>query len=164
MKFSLYCGSGFTGSPPVREEDGTLYLPLITISNPRRVVYGPRAGSIQGHFGTQTPEGVLVPLSVKQIVNETERTVYDPANAEWVAIANFAYDYDNRMYYINLSDTENLESADVKVTFGDNYVTFVRGEEETTIYYIVPFSLDESFLKGIIVGQRLREWAMARRD
>jgi hypothetical protein len=72
------------------------------------------------------------------IVNETDKSIYNPVTGATTSYNSWAYDYSDRSYTLTATD-----GSTAKVVYGDDNVTINQGDTATVInYYIASSSTD----------------------
>lgn len=98
-----------------------------------------RVGSISGDYGIIGDNGQITKVDSKTIVNETNKTVYNPVTNTTTNITDWTYDYSDRSYTVT---TDN--STTQTITYGNEYVTIKEGDTVYNIYYITNSSGTET--------------------
>lgn len=92
---------------------------------------GTRAGSMTGNYGIMGENGKVISAGNNVIVNEDNKTVYNPVTNETYNIRDWIYDYSDRSYNITLED-----GSEMKVVYGDENITIHNGDNIYNIYYV----------------------------
>lgn len=91
-----------------------------------------RAASISGDYGIIGDNGQITKIEGNTIVNETNNTIFNPATGETHTLSDWSYNYVDRSY------TATTQSGDtITVTYGDENITIVEGNNTYTVYYII---------------------------
>lgn len=97
-----------------------------------------RIGKFSGNFGYYGDNGQLITADNVSIVNEGDKTFYNPATGQSTPIIDWSYDYGDRSYSLSLEG-----DLSAKVVFGDENVTIKEGDTTYNIYYITPIPTPE---------------------
>lgn len=90
-----------------------------------------RLGPFVGNFGYYDVDGNLILAPEISIVNEGNKTYYNPVTQETVSINDWNYDYSDRSY--NLTTVDNKK---VSVTYGDETIVIKEGDTTYNVYYV----------------------------
>lgn len=92
-----------------------------------------RVGSLTGNFVYTGDNGQQVNAENVQIVNEGNKTIYNPITGATTNITDWTYDYTTRTY---TATTDNSQTY--TVSYGDENVTIKEGDTVYNIYYMAP--------------------------
>lgn len=87
--------------------------------------------SITGDYGIIDDNGQLIKVEGDSIVNETNKTVYNPVTDTSNNVTEWNYDYSTRTYNITLDN-----GTTQTITYGDEHITIVEGDTVYNVYYI----------------------------
>lgn len=106
-----------------------------------------RASSITGDYGIMGDNNQLTKIDQQIIVNETDNSVYNPVTDSTYDMSGWTYDYSTRSYNITYEtvdqSTGDTTSNSMTVTYGDENITIIEGDNTYNVYYIVE-ALDDS--------------------
>lgn len=125
----FFAQSSRTGTGSFSSSDVCL-VSLSPLSDP--LFTNSRVGTFSGNFGYYGDNGQLVVAENIQIVNEGDKTFYNPATGATSPITDWTYDYLDRSYNLTLDG-----GTTTTVTYGDENVTIKEGDTTYNIYYIV---------------------------
>ena len=90
-----------------------------------------RVGTFSGNFGYYGSDGQLIVSDNVNLVDEVNKTVYNPVTGDTTTVTDWTYDYSDRSYNVT------TESGDtITITYGDEQVTYVQGDTTYNIYYV----------------------------
>lgn len=73
----------------------------------------------------------------QNIVNETDSTIFNPVTNITTVFTDWVFDYSTRTYTLTLED-----GSIVTVIYGDDCMTIIQGDQEYTVYYVIPSEED----------------------
>lgn len=95
---------------------------------------GSRPGSIVGLYGDVNGEAFS--NNSATIVNEKNKTLYNPVTNTNVTYDNWSYDYSSRTYTLTKTAEDNTVTT-TTVNYGDEVITITEGDTVYNVYYMV---------------------------
>ena len=93
-----------------------------------------RPASITGDYGIINQDGTMSVVENQTILNETDKSVYNPVTNTTTTYDGWQYDYSTRTYTLT---KEGDSSTTTTVTYGDESMTIVEGDTVYNVYYYV---------------------------
>ncbi len=90
-----------------------------------------RPTSITGNYGIIGDNGQLIKVDNDTIVNETNKTVYNPVTNTTNNVTDWQYDYSTRTYTLTLDN-----GTTQTITYGDENITINEGDTVYNVYYV----------------------------
>ncbi|MBE7008554.1 MAG: hypothetical protein E7422_05345, partial [Ruminococcaceae bacterium] len=140
LEFRTYASKNLDGSIDDSNwvtSKGIVYFPVFSVvpdSAPSGDTYSvdSRPATINGNLNFYDIDGTLKLAPDIHIVNETNKTVYNPVTNETYDMSGWQYDYSTRSYNITTNEGDT-----VNVTYGDENITIQKGGETYNLYYTI---------------------------
>ncbi len=107
-----------------------LVEPYVPIESLTQVDISPstRIGYIPGNIGYLDTSTNTYIVTGGRLINEDNRTIYNPITDTTTTYEDYTYNYDNRSYTFDTGDT---------ITYGDEHITYITNEGDTYNYYYI---------------------------